>query len=135
MGGQVNWSTIPASPQLSCRATLSGHSSPVCAAAFSPDGTTVVTGSYDFTAKLWDAASGACRATLSGHSNCVCAAAFSPDGKTVVTGSSSTAKLWDAASGACRATLSGHSVTYLSFTSWTTSRTTSLWRLATSASV
>ena len=82
--------------QPACRATLSGHGDVVWAAAFSPDGRTVVTGSGDHTAKLWDAASGACRATLSGHSGWVCSAEFSPDGRTVVTSSGDmTAKLWD----------------------------------------
>ena len=86
-------------PSGACRATLSGHSSGVLLAAFSPDGKTVVTSSWDKTAKLWDAVSGACRATLSGHSNDVSAAAFSPDGKTVVTSSwDKTAKLWDTSS-------------------------------------
>ncbi len=70
----------------------------------------MVTGSYDKTTKLWDAASGACRATLSGHSNRVRAAAFSLDGTTVVTGNEDrTAKMWNAASGTCRVVLSGHS--------------------------
>jgi ankyrin repeat protein len=38
-----------------CRATLSGHTHSVSACVFSPDGKTVVTGSFDKTAKLWDA--------------------------------------------------------------------------------
>jgi WD40 repeat protein len=35
-----------------------GHSGAVRAVAFSPDGTRVLSGSYDNTAKLWDAATG-----------------------------------------------------------------------------
>jgi hypothetical protein len=88
-----------------CRATLSGHSGTVNAAAFSPDCKTVVTGSEDGTAKLWDATSGKCRATLSDHGDRVRAVTFSLDGESVVTvGIDNIAKVWDAASGACRAT-------------------------------
>ena len=33
----------------------SAHSSPVASVAFSPDGATIVSGSYDETIKVWDA--------------------------------------------------------------------------------
>ena len=68
--------------------------------AFSPDGKTVITGSGDKTARLWDAATGRPRGAPLTHPGSVKAVAFSPDGKTVVTGSrDNTARLWDAATG------------------------------------
>ena len=48
-------------------ATLSGHTVTVLSAAFSPDGTRVVTASPDDTARVWDAVSGAQLGALSGH--------------------------------------------------------------------
>ena len=91
------------------RTNLIGHTGPVSAVAFAPDGKRVLTGSYDNTARLWDAATGAAVATLEGHSGYVLAVAFSPDGKRVLTGSDdNTARLWDAATGAVVATLEGH---------------------------
>ncbi len=81
---------------------FSGHSSGVNWCAFSPDGTELVSGSYDNTLKVWDAASGTCRLTLVGHKNGVKSCAFSPDGTELVSGSyDSTLKVWDAASGTC----------------------------------
>ena len=66
---------------------------------FSPDGRTVVTGSGDKTARLWEVASGREIAVLRGHEDAVSSVAFSPDGRTVVTGSGDkTARLWEVAS-------------------------------------
>jgi WD40 repeat protein len=81
----------------------------VDSASFSPDGSRVVTGSLDQTARVWDAKSGAEVVTLKGHTGVVNSASFSPDGSRIVTGSSdSTAKVWDAESGAEVLTLKGH---------------------------
>ena len=66
-------------------------------AAFSPDGSRIVTASLDQTARIWDAASGKEIAVLRGHKNPVNYAAFSPDGSRIVTASDDkTARIWDA---------------------------------------
>ncbi len=89
--------------------TLAGHTDTVTSAAFSPDGTLVVTASNDSTAKVWDVATGNEVHTLAGHTDTVTSAAFSPDGKLVVTASDdSTAKVWDVATGNEVHTLVGH---------------------------
>lgn len=49
------------------RTVLRGHTGPVVAVAFSQDGTRILTGSADNTARLWDAATGKLVATLAGH--------------------------------------------------------------------
>jgi len=66
----------------------------------SPNGQTVLTGSRDYTACLWDVATGKQLAPALQHQDEVMAVAYSPDGHIVLTASmDSTARLWDAASG------------------------------------
>jgi WD40 repeat protein len=77
---------------------MRGHDSDVTGAAFSPDGTRIVTFSLDGTARLWDAATGGQIAVLRDHDKAVEDAAFSPDGTRVVTASSDqTARIWNVA--------------------------------------
>lgn len=64
------------------RFTLKGHTLALASVAYSRDGKFIATGSYDRTAKVWDAATGKDLATVTGHGATVEAVAFSPDGKT-----------------------------------------------------
>src|SRR5207248_5723435 len=50
-------------------------------AAFSPDGSLIVTASRDKSARIWDAATGKELLVLSGHNDQLSSAAFSPDGR------------------------------------------------------
>jgi WD40 repeat protein len=96
---------------------LSRHAGSVRTVAFSPDGSTIATGSNDHTIKLWNASTGALICTLEGHTNLVNAVAFSRDGKTLASGSEDkTIKVWDLASGSQPLTLTGSStVTSVAF--------------------
>jgi WD40 repeat protein len=62
---------------------LRGHSQPVFALAFTPDGTTLATGGFDGLVKVWDVATGRERGRLLGHAVPVLSVAFSPDGQTL----------------------------------------------------
>jgi len=93
------------------------HGREVATAAFSPDGTRIVTASFDETARVWDATDGKELLVLRGHAGSghyfdrgyVRSAAFSPDGKRIVTASDDkTARIWDAATGKQLAVLRGH---------------------------
>merc|ERR1712086_208776 len=84
--------------RLSELATCRAHSSSVRSVVFSPGGKTIISGSYDMTIKVWDAASLELKAEKeSAHSRNINSVAFSPDGKTIVSGSDDkTIKVWDA---------------------------------------
>lgn len=97
---------------------LIGHGDFVSSAAWSPDGSLVMTGSYDATAAIWEAASGRLAHRLTGHGDRVLRVAFSSDGRIAASGSADgTVRLWDAASGAGLVTLEGHAgaVRHLAF--------------------
>jgi WD40 repeat protein len=64
---------------------------------FSPDGTRIVTASYDKTARVWNADGTGKPLLLEGHQDVVYSAAFSPDGERIVTASwDKTARVWNA---------------------------------------
>jgi WD40 repeat protein len=85
--------------------------------AFSPDGTHLVTASFDHDVRIWHSATGALRARLVGHRNEVHAVAFSPDGGRLVSGGNDAQVfLWDAREGVLLATLAGHSAPITSAT-------------------
>jgi len=92
--------------------TLSGHEKGVTAVAFNPEGGDALTGSQDFTAKIWGVdeciAAGErvhfridkAKYTLKGHTEAVNAVAYSPYGRWLVTASEDfTARIWDANTG------------------------------------
>ena len=90
-------------------ATLEGHTRDVGSVSFSPDGSTLASGSRDNTVKLWDVATRQNIATLEGHTSEVWSVSFSPDGSTLASGShDNTVKLWDVATRQNIATLTGH---------------------------
>jgi uncharacterized delta-60 repeat protein len=75
------------------------HHGSVRSVAFSPDGKYVVSGSFDKTARVWEAETGKEIARMT-HEDGVNSVAFSPDGKYVVSGSADrTARVWEAATG------------------------------------
>jgi WD40 repeat protein len=77
---------------------LSGHGAIITSAAFSSDGTRVVTASEDGTARVWDVGSGNELASLP-HDASVKSAAFNADCSKVVTASADKmARVWDLAS-------------------------------------
>ena len=80
--------------------TLTGHTSAVGSVAFSPHGTTLVSGSYDDTVRVWDAETGSLLRTLTGHTSSVIGVAFSPDSNIIASASDNAAvRLWDAETG------------------------------------
>jgi WD40 repeat protein len=95
--------------QTNWRLALGANDIRVHSAAFSPDGSRIVTASEDKTARIWDAASAREISVLRGHENPVYSAAFSPDGLRIVTASEDkTARIWDAASAKEIVVLRGH---------------------------
>lgn len=76
------------------------HGMEVTAAAFSPDGRYLATGSSDRTVKLWDLANGREARSYTEHPEQVRVLAFSPDGKIIASaGAEPDVHLWDVETG------------------------------------
>ena len=99
-------------------ALLSGHTWELSALAFSPDGGTLASASWDDPVRLWDVHTGKLRAALPGYVNYVSSIVFSPDGKTLAIANAYEILLWDAETGKQRTILEGHtgSVEAIAFT-------------------
>ena len=89
--------------------TLEGHTDWVESVAFSPDGRTIASGSWDTTIRLWEVATGQQIRTLEGHteqsgaSRSVQMVAYS-----LVAAGIITIRLWEVATGQQIRTLEGH---------------------------
>jgi len=90
---------------------IKGHVGSVEALALSPDGRWAVSGSNDWSLRLWDLESNRLIRTFEGHSATVHAVTFTPDGKSILSGSEDrTLRLWDLASGRATLALRGHTL-------------------------
>lgn len=79
--------------------TLS-HQGDVEAVAFSPDGTKLASGAFDFQTIIWDVETGAALRRLGGHTGPVRALAFTPSGEQLLTGANDNLMiLWDVETG------------------------------------
>ena len=82
------------------RLLLRGHTDGILYAAYSPDGSKIVTASEDHTARIWEARTGLQLGPALQHGDEVRMAEFSPDGTRVVTASEDrTARVWDVQTG------------------------------------
>ncbi|NLS95255.1 MAG: WD40 repeat domain-containing protein [Planctomycetaceae bacterium] len=76
---------------------LEGHTGPVTAAAFSPDGTRCATGSHDKTIRLWDTSTGRCLCVFRGYLGTIHDIAYSPHGERLLSAAEDGAAFWNVA--------------------------------------
>jgi WD40 repeat protein len=85
---------------LSLLRTLEGHTGGVRSLLVTPDGRSVISGSDDRTARVWDLESGRLLRTLEGHTHVVTTVRVTADSRWMVsTPENSTIRVWDASTG------------------------------------
>jgi WD40 repeat protein len=98
-----------AKPVWNLQQTIAAHSDWVRCLSFTPDGTKLVSGSFDKTIKLWQLATGTALQTLKDHQKGVFALAVSADGKLLASGSwDELIKLWNLETGTLLENLTQH---------------------------
>ena len=85
-----------------------GHSDGVTACAYSPDGSRILSASWDKTLREWDRSSGKELGRYEGHSDGVNDCAYSPDGSRILSAyDDGTIRIWNREDGICCSTLYG----------------------------
>ena len=96
--------------------SLEGHTEPVYSVAWSPDGKHLVTGGFDNTVRVWDAATRKEIKKLEGHSAFVLNVGFDKDGRKIVSGGlDKTARIWELPSEAPTRALTDHAAPIRAF--------------------
>jgi WD40 repeat protein len=90
---------------------LKSHVGAVEALAVSLSGQWIVSGSQDWSVRLWDLETNSVQRTFEGHQGTVHAVALTPDGQSILSGSEDrTLRLWDIATGHLRQSFKGHTL-------------------------
>ena len=94
-------------------AILSGHANEVLCVTFSPDRTSLVSGSCDKTVKLWDVQTGGVIKTFSGHTGSVLSVSISAGCTIIASGScDNTICIWDIQTGECQSVIEQQNAVY-----------------------
>jgi WD40 repeat protein len=111
-------------PTWNLQQTISAHSDWVRCLSFTPEGSKLVSGSFDKTIKVWQLKDGTAIHTLTDHLKGVFALAVSPDGKLLASGSwDELIKLWNLETGTLLQNLSQHQASVRSLAISADSRT------------
>jgi WD40 repeat protein/serine/threonine protein kinase len=86
-----------------------GHRKLISSVCLSVDERYAMSGSWDYTLRLWDISSGSCLRTYEGHTDCVKSVCLSHDGQYAFSGGDDNAiRLWNVADGRCLRILEEH---------------------------
>ncbi|GAB4285087.1 MAG: hypothetical protein Fur0025_16370 [Oscillatoriaceae cyanobacterium] len=85
-------------PASSPSGTLKGHTAPASALAFTPDGTRLISGSYDQTIKIWHLDTDKVD-TLPGHNTRIKSVAITSDGQTLASAAADGINIWNLSTG------------------------------------
>ncbi|XP_034241112.1 phospholipase A-2-activating protein [Thrips palmi] len=88
--------------------TLKGHTDAVCCLSLGREPGTILTASWDKTAKVWNYTTGKQVTTLRGHELAVWSVIEVSPGRIVTGAADKTVKMWEKSSATCLSTLTGH---------------------------